>query len=626
MLDLSRLSLEQRQAVLAPPGPLALIAGPGSGKTTVLAARIASLIALGQVTPATVLALTFTTVAVRTLRTRLEGLLGDKATPIDVQTFHALGLRIIRQWSAELGYRSHRPIVYGESDARDLLRDAIAASGFAPGDLSLADLARRLERYRLGAAVHSESDGLGVLARTYESLLQRRNAVDYPAMLILPLRLFATSPPALRVLQDTYRAIFCDEGQDICAVQYELLRLLAARHHHLVLVGDPRQTLYGWRGADGRFLRDLPRDFPDARLLRLDQNFRSSGQIVSVANVLGAVLGETQPLWTANPPGEKASLYIAQDDQDEAGFVATEIQRLLASCTIDHPEDVTVLSRTNRQAEELSLAFRVHHLPYRTRGHRDLLKCREVRDVLAYLRLVYHPTDVASLARIANVPPRRLGWVKTIERARLPTLENLAVLARQRGRSATASAEALAALIADLNTRRETLPPPLLLDEVLDQSGYRAWLAGQADGATRLASLALLRRLVEQLACVAAQHDPDDWLGALDLGDADERDPSTESHGILLATIHQVKGDEARVVFVVGVEEGLLPHRLTLTAGEGSAGVVGECQVAYVAVTRARERLYLTCCQTRRHGGWVEVCRPSRFLRGLPLALIERAA
>jgi DNA helicase-2/ATP-dependent DNA helicase PcrA len=626
VLDLSRLSTEQRQAVLAPPGPLALIAGPGSGKTTVLVARIAALIALGHVTPETVLALTFTTAAARTLRARLYGVLGDQATAIDVQTFHALGLRIIRQWSAELGFGLHPPTVYGDGDARELLCEVIATIGFTPGERSLPELARRLKRYRLQPFDREVSDALGALATAYEGLLQQRHAVDYPAMLVLPLRLFTTHPPALRVLQDAYRAILCDEAQDVCAAQYQLLHLLAARHRHLMLVGDPRQTLYGWRGADHRFLRTFADDFRQAQILRLDQNFRSSGHIVAIANVLGTRLAETQPLWTTNPPGDLAFLYVADDEQDEARFVVTEIERLLASGAIDHVGEVAVLYRTNRQAAELTLACLLHRLPYWTRGHGDLFDRREVRDALAYLRLVYHPSDVASLMRIANVPPRQLGWVKTATKARPPTLAELVSLARQRGSAAVTQVEPLSQLIADLHKRRGTIPAPLLLDEVLERSRYRVWLASQPDGVTRLASLSMLRRLIEQVASDTSEQEPDAWLAELALGDVDDRDNSTDAQRVLLATIHRVKGDEARVVFVVGMEEGLLPHMRTLAESQDHVGVVTECQVAYVAVTRARERLYLTCCRSRRRGDWIEVRRPSRFLSGLPLTPIERAA
>jgi len=626
LLDLSKLSPEQRAAVLTPPGPLAIIAGPGSGKTTVLAARIAYGIMVGQVTPAAVLALTFTRVAVRTLQARLHGLLGDRATKIEVQTFHALGYRIIRQWSEELGLGAESPIVYGEADAREVLRAAAREAGYDVERRSLADLARQLERYRLARSSAPDPGQLPSLANAYESLLRRRRAVDYPAMLALPLELFATYPRTLRLLQDAYRAIFCDEAQDVCASQYELLRLLAARERRLVLVGDPRQTLFGWRGADSRFLREFGRDFPDARVLRLDQNFRSSARIVAVANVLGVALGEEQPLWTTNPPGDLALLYVAADEADEARFVVAQIERLLASEEIDHPGEVAILYRTNQQAIELILALRVRGLPYQIRGQRDLLARREVRDALAYLRLVYQPADAAALARIVNVPPRGLGRLAPVIRARSVTLPELPSLLAGSGARPRAAAEALVEVLAEVRGRSAHDSPAALLDDVLDRSGYRTWLTSQPDGPARLSSLLALRRLIEELAAADTATEPGSWLLDLAVGDVEDGGSHRDAGRILLATIHQAKGDEARVVFVVGLEDGLLPHAHALVPSEEATGLLAERQVAYVAVTRARERLYLTCCCTRKRGGRAEARRPSRFLCGLPIARIGRAA
>jgi DNA helicase-2/ATP-dependent DNA helicase PcrA len=626
VLDLSKLSPEQRGAVLAPPGPLAIIAGPGSGKTTVLAARIAYQITLGQVMPSAVLALTFTRVAVRTLRTRLQGLLGDQASAIDVVTFHSLGYRIIRQWSEELGLGVTPPIVYSEADAREVLRTAAREAGYDLERQSLAELARRLERHRLARSASRDVEPLAALAEAYESLLRRRQAVDYPAMLALPLQLFATHPRTLRLLQSTYRAILCDEAQDVCASQYELLRQLAARERNLVLVGDPRQTLFGWRGADSRFLREFGHDFPEARVLRLDQNFRSSARIVALANVLGSALGEDQPLWTTNPSGEPAHLYVAADEVDEARFVASQIEHLLAAEAIDHPGDVAILYRTNQQAMELILALRVRGLPYRVRGQRDLLTRREVRDALAYLRLVYQPADVSALARIVNVPPRGLARLAPVIRARSKTLADLPSLVAGFGPRPRAAAEALVEVFHAARGRGAPGSPGKLLDDVLQRSGYRTWLASQSDGPARLSSLAALRRLIDELAAADSSGEPASWLVDLAVDDVEEGGSPGDARRILLATVHQAKGDEAQVVFVVGLEDGLLPHAHALASSEEALGVVAERQVAYVAVTRARARLYLTYCQTRTRGGMAETRRPSRFLRGLPLSRIERAA
>ncbi len=623
MLDLSRLSPAQRQAVVAGDGPLLIVAGPGSGKTTVLAARIAYLVTARGVQPTSVLAVTFATKASRELRARLAGLLGAVARGVDVTTFHAFGLRVVRQWGEVLGWGPGPLAVYGADEARRVLRDVAGELGLDLEQWPLWDLAARVDRYRLAAEPGPAPSGLPLpaLAERYEAVLRRRGAVDYPAMLAEPLRLFAEHPAALRVLQDSYRHVLCDEFQDVCAAQYRLLQLLAARHHNLGVVGDPLQTLYGWRGADTRFLAAFERDFPDARVVSLDQNFRATGRLVDLANALGTPLPYGRRLWTDNPPGEPARLHVASDEEAEAAFVAAEIARLCADGRVSGPGEVAVLYRTNEQAHRLALALRERRLPYRVRGPGDLFARREVRDAVAYLRLAHCPDDAGALARIVNVPPRRLGRLAETLRAALVPVRELPALARSCGAAAVASAEVLVALIAELHARSTGWPPAPLLDLALERSGYRAWLAGQPDGAGRLAHLDALRALATH-----AEGGLGTWLAELQLGEDVAAGPGA-AEGVVLTTIHGAKGGEWRVVFVAGLEEGLLPHaRALLDDGPEGEGVEAERRVAYVAVTRPREGLYLLCCRTRRRGARREPRRPSRFLRGLPLERVERAA
>ncbi len=608
--------------MLAGDGPLLIVAGPGSGKTTVLAARIAYLVTSRGIAPTSVLAITFATKAARELRARLVGMLGEQGQAVDVTTFHAFGLRIVRQWSEELGYGPGPLAVYGKEEALKVLQEAADQLDFNLERWPLSDLARCLERLRLGDDISlPAADELRPLAEVHEDLLRRRGAVDYPAMLALPLRLFSTRPEVLRLCQDSYRLVLSDEFQDVSAAQYALLRSLAERHRNLVVVGDPRQTLYGWRGADVRFLRAFERDFPEAQVLSLDQNFRSTGRIVDLANTLGGTLEYSRPLWTDNPEGEVALLHEAQDEQAEAAFVADEIGRLLEAQRIGHPGEVAVLYRTNQQAHELTLALRAHRLPYRVLGRNDLFSTREVRDVIAYLRLAHNPDDMVALARIANAPPRRLGRLAEQLRARPVPPDEFLTLASGYGPAAAGSAPSLLALIEELHERSVELAPVEMLDLVVERSGYADWLAGQPEGPCRMAHVATLRTLAEQ-----AEGDLAVWLADLQLGEEVAPTPD-DARKVLLTTIHGAKGGEWRVVFVVGVEEGLLPHpRALLLKETESTGLQEELRVAYVAVTRPREKLYLTCCRTRRLGERAELRRPSRFLRGLPAHLIERAA
>ncbi|HVA87754.1 MAG TPA: UvrD-helicase domain-containing protein [Candidatus Saccharimonadales bacterium] len=620
MLDLSRLSPEQRAAVLIGDGPLLILAGPGSGKTTVLAARIAYLVTARSIPPASVLALTFATKAARELRARLVALLGEAGRGVDVATFHAFGLRVIRQWPEELGFGPGPLVVYDSADAREILAGLGKQIVSADESQLPVDFLRQIERYRLGdAAIRAPTPRpVQEIAEAYEAVLRRRGAVDYPAMLALPLRLIARRPDTRRFLQDAYRHVLVDEFQDVCGAQYRFVHALAERHRNLVVVGDPAQTVFTWRGANVRFVQEFLEDFSEARVLGLNDNFRSTGRIVELATALGRPLSYARPLCTANPLGEPGLLVVTLDERAEARFVAAEIERLIIGGQIAHAGEAAILFRTNPQATELILALRERGLAYRLRSQADLLACREVRDAIAYLRLAHNPADIAALARVANVPPRGLGRIAERLRENPVSLTELVVLARSQGPRASEAVDRLRAIVDELHDRSTELPPPELLDLALAHSGYRDWLDGQHDGIARLAHLANLRQVTERSSGLAS------LLGDLQLDDA-ESGSADDAERVVLSTIHGAKGGEWRVVFVVGLEEGLLPHyRALADPANRDALVEDELRVAYVAITRPRERLYLTCCTTRRRGAWVEPRRPSRFLRGLPL--VERAA
>jgi len=607
---------------MAGDGPLLILAGPGSGKTTVLTARIAHLVAGRSISPKSVLALTFGTKAAREIRARLVAILGDAGGAVDVATFHSFGLRVIRQWCDEIGLGPSPPVVYDAGDGRTILTDLYRKCLATSEQWSLADVSRLVERYRLGddpvrATVPGPVQGL---AEAYEAVLQRRNAVDYPAMLALPLRLFARYSDALDFLQRVYRYVLVDEFQDVCGAQYRLVSTLAARHRNLVVVGDPAQTVYTWRGADVRFVQEFLQDFPEARVLSLDNNFRSTGHIVELANALGRMLPYRRPLRTDNPDGEPGFLVVTADEHEEARFVAAEIVRLGAEARIHQPGDVAILYRTNQQASELTLALRERGLRYRLRGHADLFARREVRDAIAYLRLAHDPSDVGALARVVNVPPRGLGRIAQKQQQSPITLAELSALAQSDGVRAARGAEELTALVGEIHARARDCSPADVLTLVLARSGYRDWLAAQPDGPERLANLEVLTEVVGRASDLTSLLD--------DLGD-DETSGGSSDDGdcVVLSTIHGAKGGEWQVVFVVGMEEGLLPlDRARSDQTSAQASVEDENRVAYVAVTRPRERLYLTCCMQRRHGSRLEPRRPSRFLSGLPLVSVERAA
>ncbi|MBV9359243.1 MAG: ATP-dependent helicase, partial [Chloroflexi bacterium] len=392
-MDVGRFSPAQQAVIQAGEGPLCVLAAPGSGKTTTLAGRIAYLVLERHVSPTSILAITFTTAAAAAMRQRLAGVLGPPAHQVDIATFYALGLRLIRQWSHQLGYGGV-PAVYGRDDARAVLREAAEGLGLAitaddrrrpadPWAVPLGRLAAAVERFRLGAVPAPSAgqdlvggfdpDLLGPLAEAFDAALQQRLAVDFAAMLAAPARLFEAHPQALELLQDAYRWVMVEEFQDTSALQYGLLRQVVARLHNLLVVGDPAQCLYSFAGAEPRNLVEFGRQYPDARTVLLDQNFRSTGHLVALGNAIAAPLGARPDCWTANAAGLPARLHAADDEAAEASFVAAEIGRLLGTGQIAHAGQVAVLVRTNAQTEALALALRAAKIPYHVRADSALL-------------------------------------------------------------------------------------------------------------------------------------------------------------------------------------------------------------------------------------------------------------
>ena len=363
--DLAWLSDGQREAVLAPDGPLLITAGPGTGKTATVAERIAQLVREGRSGLPDVLALTFSKAAARTLKARLAARLGPAGAAIHVTTFHAFGRWLIERWQRELGYGPGALTVLDRQDTRALLLEALGGDLVEPPEDVLAALAAAVDEARLALA-QGEAPLAGVvpLAEGYERLLRERHAIDFLSMLAEPLRLFREHPWVLRRYQERYRSVLADEAQDLSPSQYALLCLLAAGHGNLTVVGDACQTLYDWRGADARFLLDFAATHLGAQVVALTQNFRSTGGILAVANGLGATLPYGHRLWTANPPGPTPVLHLARDPAAEAAYVAAEIARLLATGAVAQPRDIAVLARTGRQAEPLRAALHERSLPY----------------------------------------------------------------------------------------------------------------------------------------------------------------------------------------------------------------------------------------------------------------------
>ena len=541
-----------------------------------------------------------------------------------------------------MGFGDTAPAVYGRDDARALLREVTSTFGLEvapdrpgrdtdPWAMSLSKLTLALERYRLGWSPRGDEPDemddelLRPLSAAYETLLQRRGAVDYPSMLTVPLRLFELEPRALRLVQDAYRFVMADEFQDTCHTQFRLLRQVVERHRNLAVVGDPNQAVYGWRGADPNLLLQFPEQYPDARVFPLDQNHRSTGVVVALSNALAAPLESGRESWTSNADGPRARLHTASDEMGESRFVADEIGRLLGSGQIEHPGEVAVLFRTNAQARTLALSLRTAGLPFRVRADADLFGQPEVRDAVAYLRLAHCPTDGPALARVINVPPRRLRAIEQALRKRPVAVRELPLWAYKRGGPAARRAvEELLARLDELHQDTRECRPVQVLEVLLERTGYSTWLATQKDGPAKLHHLEELQSVMES----SPAPDLATWLIDMHLGEVDGS-ASTGTQAVVLSTIHGAKGGEWPVVFVIGVEEGLLPNVRPSSAGQPSRAEDEERRLAYVAFSRTQVLLYIVYCQARRltadgELGRLEPRRPSRFLLTLPPNLIER--
>ena len=607
----------QLRAITAGDGPLGIIAGPGCGKTTVLAARIAHLVRQRGADPSSILVVTFTAEAARRLRHEVGRQLGSSTADLAIHTLHAFGRKIIDTWPARFGFE-HSPAVIHRDEARNLVGVAAAQLGWDLASVSPGELASAVDRFRLSDTALEQSDGpLSALVEAYEEQLRRRNAIDFPAMLSWPLRLLQADTQIRRVLQSAFRWVLADETQDLGHVQLELLQLLSAEHGNLTVAGDPAQAIFTWLGADPSFLLDYPLLHPRAEMVTLAHNHRATAHLVELANALGDLLDQPARLVTDNPTGPLARVIAAEDPQAEAEFVAHQIHALIERGLLEHPGHAAVLYRTNGQADVLGAALRGAGVPYRMHVHADLFRDRIVRDLLAYLRLARDPSDQPALARIVDRPRRGLGGLSATLLAEPTTVPELTALAAQFEPPVALAAATFVAMIYQLHaSANRGVSPTQLLDEILDRSGYGAWLARRPDHAAQLQTVSRLGAVIQRVDVTLAE-----WLDAMALGEAVDLTGQDES--VHLCTIHQSKGREWRTAFLLGVEEGLIPHQHSLQDDEA---LQAELRLLYVAMTRVRERLFASYCRERTRTGRLERRQPSRWLYALPPELVAVAA
>jgi superfamily I DNA/RNA helicase len=654
MSDHRRLNPQQREAVETIQGPVLILAGAGTGKTRVITHRIAHLIACG-VAPGHILGVTFTNKAAREMlervrellpRRRAEGKPRTEERPT-ICTFHSLCVRILRQHIERLGYKRNF-VIYDEAEQLAAIRKILSHVSARGEKTDPHAILSWLSRYRNGGegAVAASDPAVRAMAEhvasRYESALRACNAVDFDDLILLTLRLFREHADALEACRERYRYVLVDEYQDTNAAQFELVQALTREHRNLCVVGDDDQSIYGWRGAEVANLLDLERHYPEVKVVTLEQNYRSTTTILQAANAVirHNARRRAKQLWSDQGAGAKLTLFAFATDDEEATSVVREVEnaRLARRATW---QDHAVLFRTNGQSRPLETALRKAGVRYRLIGGQSFFDRREVRDFMAYLKLMVNPADDISLLRIANVPARGLSET---------TMQRLLAASQERKDSVfdamknpvvqagfpVRSRESIERFVGWIEATAARLDAPVngapgalsaWADGFLEEIGYYQELRrGEKDTEAAENRVRNLKDLVGSLEGPERGTGPlrarlERFLEDVTLdAEREEEDPGV-GDAVTLITMHSCKGLEFPHVFIVGLEEGLLPHARSKAEGT----LDEERRLFYVAITRARQTLKLSHCATRRKYGQPMPCHPSQFLKELPDELVERA-
>ncbi len=649
------LNVEQQRAVTTVDGPVLVVAGPGSGKTRVLVHRIAYLIDACGVLPEQILAVTFTNKAAREMRDRIEKLLdGRDLRGLVMGTFHSFGVRVLRQNPGLVADRIGllpNFLIYDDADQMDLAKKAVQAVGLDPKQVAPRRMLSRISAAKslllspeefANATETYDDEVVARVFKEYQRALRKANAVDFDDLLGMPLQLFDQAPGLLGAYQERFRHVMVDEYQDTNRVQYILVSALAEKHRNLFVVGDPDQSIYGWRQADIRNILDFEKDFPDATRIDLELNYRSTQRIVDTADRV--IRANTQRidrrLRTENDEGAKIVVRELTDGNHEARFVVDEIRRVLARTGMSG-DDVAVMYRTGAQSRVLEEAFRTSDIPYRIVGGVRFYERKEVKDVLAVLRLLHNPADEVSLERvIGNLPLGRGLGPKALDAVRLwatmhgrPLLEGFVALAPGRGDdgapelsgAARTAATKLGTVFAKLREAQPTLALPELFDRVVDETGYAAsFNHDDEEEMQRWANVLELRTDLEKYDVLPPDEQLPTYLEQVSLvSDVDTMEDDGRGK-VTLITLHSAKGLEFPVVFICGVEDGLLPiSRAVEAEWSDPLPMEEERRLFYVGITRAEKLLYLTYAAGRATYGRYQPAVVSRFMAQVPEMHVE---
>lgn len=639
---LSGLNPVQKEAVSHPGGPMLILAGAGSGKTRVLTHRIAHLVQHLGVSPHAILAITFTNKAAREMKARLGLLLPGLTDHMWVSTFHAMCVRILRRDIERLGV-SRNFVVYDAADQQSLvkrcLRDLnIDEARFTPGMiLSRISLAKNNLQSAAEYAAENHDYFSGKVAdvyEMYEKSLRANSALDFDDLLLYTVRLFAAAPDVLDFYQRKFQHILVDEYQDTNMAQYLIVRDLAKRNRNICVVGDDDQSIYAWRGATLRNILEFEKDYPEARVFKLEQNYRSSKNILQAANsvISRNAARKEKTLWTENAEGEPVTVFSAASEQEEAYFVAYTIAEELMAGGRYRFDDCAVLYRIHAQSRAIEEAFMRFDIPYRIVGGHRFYDRREIKDLIAYLRVALNGEDELSLRRILNVPRRGLGDASIAHLASFAISQGISLLEAAGRASECGGLRAQAVnqfvsfhgLIENIRKQMGLLSLPDLVEHVLEASGLMREARGNNDddATSRIENMQEFISVAKDFADASPEADLADFLGSVSLVTQGDEDEEAGAGGrVTLMSLHSAKGLEFGVVFLVGMEEGLFPHSRTLDFPDE---LEEERRLCYVGLTRAMEKLYISHAQMRMIFGRTSANAPSRFLRELPTECISQ--
>ncbi|MEO0422810.1 MAG: UvrD-helicase domain-containing protein [Pseudomonadota bacterium] len=641
---LSDLNPIQQRAVRHTQGPLLVLAGAGSGKTRVITRKIAWLILNDGLAPEQVTAVTFTNKAAREMQARAGALLGPKvAGAVRISTFHKLGLNILRRECSRLGYRSGFSIFDAE-DAATVVRELVRRAGGDPKK-NAVPMQWRISAWKNDLvspeqALSSAEEGLDVAAAKlyadYERSLKAYNAFDFDDLIGLPVRLFVEDAGALAAWRERIRYLLVDEYQDTNLAQYRMMQLLVGDAARFTVVGDDDQSIYAWRGARPENLQQLAEDFPSLEVVKLEQNYRSSRRILGAANQLIANnphLFEKR-LWSDHGLGERIRILATNDGDDEALRVVAELVTHQVKMRSRYG-DYAILYRSNHQARAFEKGLRHHQVPYKVSGGTSFFERSEVRDVVAYLKLLVNPDDDAAFLRVVNVPRREIGATTIEQLTELATAQRVSLFnaaelpdldERLRPRQA-ASLREFVALLRE-KARVADADPLLAVRELVDEVRYEHWLRETTDdpvrAGRRLENVAELVGSIERIANKHMGEDGEGWslaeiLAHMSLLDMLDNRDEEDGNQVTLTTLHAAKGLEFPFVFLVGMEEGILPHQNSIDGGT----IEEERRLAYVGLTRAQRELMISYTRARRRFGETVLTEPSRFLEELPIDELE---